>query len=140
MMPRPLYRWKSFWFGLLVLGFLGWAWRDSFTRYTSVIAMRASASQAAGGIVFVYRPATSPFRILQSREALAIYAPEGRLRGFSSPQAGDPPVPLCPPFLRHEQAGLFVPHWFLVLLFFIPWVSFLAWRWRQQRKQTETNS
>ena len=28
--PRPLYKWKSFWLGILVLGFLGWAWWDSF--------------------------------------------------------------------------------------------------------------
>ena len=24
-MIRPLYRWKSFWFGVLVIAFLGWA-------------------------------------------------------------------------------------------------------------------
>jgi hypothetical protein len=26
MTPRPLHKWKSFWLGILVLGFLGWAW------------------------------------------------------------------------------------------------------------------
>ena len=29
MSPRPIYRWKSFWLGVWVLGFVGWAWWDS---------------------------------------------------------------------------------------------------------------
>lgn len=29
MTPRPIYRWKSFWLGVCVLGFLGWAWERS---------------------------------------------------------------------------------------------------------------
>ena len=31
---RPLYRWKTFWLGLLVLIFLGWAWHASKDRFT----------------------------------------------------------------------------------------------------------
>ncbi|HEY1122473.1 MAG TPA: hypothetical protein VGE67_12765 [Haloferula sp.] len=33
---RPIYRWKSFWLGLLVLAFLSWAWWNSFQRAVSV--------------------------------------------------------------------------------------------------------
>jgi len=29
MRPRPIYRWKSFWFGLLTLAFMGWVSWDS---------------------------------------------------------------------------------------------------------------
>ena len=36
MTPRPFYRWKSFWFGLLVLVFLGWVWADS-QRHGAVV-------------------------------------------------------------------------------------------------------
>ncbi|MEK7951600.1 hypothetical protein [Luteolibacter soli] len=32
VMRRPMYRWKSFWLGILVLGFLGWAnWQSHVT-------------------------------------------------------------------------------------------------------------
>ena len=33
---RPIYRWKSLWLGVFVLGFLCWAWRDSFHRAPGV--------------------------------------------------------------------------------------------------------
>ena len=36
MTPRPLIKWKSFWLGILVLGFLGWAWWDSYRIDTHV--------------------------------------------------------------------------------------------------------
>ena len=36
MKPRPFYRWKSFWLGLCVLVFLGWAWRASFYTSSSI--------------------------------------------------------------------------------------------------------
>jgi len=35
MNPRPLYHLKSFWFGMLVVGFLGWAWFRSIDRPNS---------------------------------------------------------------------------------------------------------
>jgi hypothetical protein len=33
-----------------------------------------------------------------------------------------------------------VPYWFLMLLFLFPWLAFLFWRVRRQRKQTETTA
>ena len=30
--PRPIYRWKSFWLGILVLTFLCWTWSNSFQK------------------------------------------------------------------------------------------------------------
>ena len=36
MSPRPPYRWKSFWLGLFVLGFLSWGWRDGLWNDTRV--------------------------------------------------------------------------------------------------------
>ena len=38
MKPRPFYRWKSFWLGLFVLVFFGWAWWDSY-RIDSAITL-----------------------------------------------------------------------------------------------------
>jgi len=37
-----------------------------------------------------------------------------------------------PPFLKHDE-GVLVPHWFLILIFLLPWTVFLAWRWRRMR-------
>ena len=36
MTPRPLYRWKSFWLGLIAIAFLCWAWSISMERYTTI--------------------------------------------------------------------------------------------------------
>jgi len=36
MSPRPLHRWKSFWLGLLVLIFLGWAWLRSMSYHEGI--------------------------------------------------------------------------------------------------------
>lgn len=43
MSPRPLYQWKSFWFGLLTLAFMGWAFHGSF-RVKSGAVLYAPAS------------------------------------------------------------------------------------------------
>jgi hypothetical protein len=48
MKPRPFYRWKSFWLGILVLGFLGWAWVDSL-RYESWITVQHVNVSNGGG-------------------------------------------------------------------------------------------
>lgn len=37
MSPRPLYRWKSFWFGLLTSVFMGWASWDSHNLWSSCV-------------------------------------------------------------------------------------------------------
>jgi len=29
MTPRPIYRWKSFWLGVILLLFLAWSWERS---------------------------------------------------------------------------------------------------------------
>ena len=36
MRRRPFYRWKSFWLGVVVLCFLGWAWARSLSRTEGV--------------------------------------------------------------------------------------------------------
>jgi hypothetical protein len=39
MPPRPLRRWKSFWFGLLIIEFLCWSWHDS-TGHRMLLGIR----------------------------------------------------------------------------------------------------
>ncbi len=50
-------------------------------------------------------------------------------------------VALIPPALSTQYAfgsgdpaGMRLAHWFLVLLFLVPWSGWLAWRWRRMRK------
>ncbi len=57
-MIRQLYRWKSFWFGMLVIAFLGWAWaRSTWHRgsYTRVEATSISYVGQRGGTVNLER-------------------------------------------------------------------------------------
>jgi len=44
MTPRPLHRWKSFWLGILVLGFLGWAWVRSIVYDDRIVWMEAGST------------------------------------------------------------------------------------------------
>jgi hypothetical protein len=137
MTRRPFYRWKSFWLGILVLGFLGWAWVRSM-RVCDVVTWGNSSgswgwsldhgsSQIWLGIERVYQSGPFP-------------------AGFdfqSLPHNDESLKSVFVPFTLKSGSGytdLGVSHWFLILLFFIPWVSFLAWRVRRQRKLTETNA
>ncbi|MCW1926121.1 hypothetical protein OKA05_26415 [Luteolibacter arcticus] len=121
MTPRRFIRWKCFWFGILVLGFLGWSSRIS-GRFTTAL---------------VVPPGVSIVRL--ERTTYLSW-------GGTATQAG----------FKHEK-HLFTPaeleqHWSAGALKFVKvhdavsiplvallWAAFFAWRWRRQRKLTETN-
>ena len=42
MPPRTLRRWKSFWFGLLIIEFLCWSWHHS-TEYRMLLGIRTGS-------------------------------------------------------------------------------------------------
>jgi hypothetical protein len=56
MTPRPIYRWKSLWLGFFVLGFLSWAWWESYRQPFHITRLQApryyQAFHAQGEIVF----------------------------------------------------------------------------------------
>jgi hypothetical protein len=54
MPPRPLYRWKSFWLGVFVLGFLAWAWLDSKQASSELTYAKYKLTHAGSGICFKY--------------------------------------------------------------------------------------
>jgi hypothetical protein len=142
MTPRPLHKWKSFWFGILVLGFLGSVWvkarAGNWSGWISSPALSCGAAQHQGefGVFVNIRPPTgwevgSEDGPRQS-EAAWFSAPgdvewSGK-EGFEGNLYHSPHLYLC------------VAYWFLILLFLVPWVGFLAWRVRRQRKQTGTNA
>lgn len=118
---RPVIRWKSFWFGFLVLGFLGWAWAGSMGRgsYLSPVEGRVVFSNNGGQIGFNLSPEGWDDRmgiahtLVQAETAFSEFVDS----------------------LNHEESGRFyvVAHWFLMLLFFLRWSAIHAWRWQRQR-------
>ena len=131
MTPRPLIRWKSFWLGILVLVFLGWAWVASLSRGSEV------RFYSGGEYVTL--------RTIDGRALFAWDLDHVGENGFKTAHFGvvTNRIQLPPPVSLRERRGgwaLAVAYWFLILLFLVPWVSFLVWRVRRQRKQTETNA
>ncbi|MCW1887872.1 hypothetical protein OKA04_24250 [Luteolibacter flavescens] len=129
--PRPLYRWKSFWLGVLVTGFLAWlGWRsmhydEGFFVRVPGIAWEAGHGPALPGLV---RMEIEPY---STGSSTFIAYSEGQDPAYHwFPPAFEthtyPPSP-------HSRFFRFA-YWFLILLFLVPWSALLAWRWRRMRK------
>jgi hypothetical protein len=136
MTPRPIYRWKSFWFGLCVLVFLGWAGVWSMHEVNTIAYKGSPWSPACIG----YSRAGA-FAILSSNNMLSLDF-QGLWTG-AFPTTDKPiwadwfPQPVRTGTLADGDHWHFkVAHWFLILLFLVPWASFLAWRWRRVKRIT----
>jgi len=135
MTPRPLYKWKSFWLGMLVLGFLGWVWLRSI--------------QGISTVTWTADNEVRQVQLSQWDSALHLWRGDnGRLRdpGFSFQERlfdvderGDWFPRAFTWKSDRNGAGFIVAYWFVMLLFFVPCSAFLAWRWRRQCKLTETH-
>ena len=128
MHSRPLHRWKSFWLGLLVLIFLGWAWWTSMNRITvftwtasnGVRQLQLFNYDAKAGCWIgenVYRR-TAGFHWDQRK-----YEAEEKQDGIWFEPDGA--------MTKEGSSGLQFAHWFLILLFLVPWAGFLLWRVRR---------
>ena len=116
MHPRPLYRWKSFWFGVLFFAFLGWASWDS----------KQFVSGGSQGELNVFRRDSRTILMVGPHFAIA---------------AGFFRHPASTNFSLQDEIEWFVDIgtrvWVVhddVLAFplFISWLGWLAWRWRRQ--------
>ena len=127
MTSRAIYRWKSFWLGVLVLVFLGWAWMRSRSQWESAMWVSASAPeyvavlQGGGQLGFgtaVNRGYPTELRI----DKIAI----------------DWPLVWFPPWYADgceiTVGEHMVAHWFVMLVFLVIWASWLGWRWRRIRR------
>ncbi len=66
-MIRPLYRWKSFWLGLFVLVFLGWAWRESYLNFPTISRDRSGNAIEVSrmrGVTYMVTGPSGALRIL----------------------------------------------------------------------------
>lgn len=118
MTPRPLFRWKSFWFGVFVIAFLGWAWVRSISHMenfsvSTPVGSVALASELGWVSIFLNPPIP------------------GRPRFSYLHEAPYPGLYLSFESRLYELDGGFigVSYRFLVVLFILPWSGWLAWRW-----------
>jgi hypothetical protein len=133
MRPRSIYRWKSFWFGVLVLAFLGWSWMQSMGEggYIAInghLDERVRLDQSGGRIAVVWMRENPVFSLPEV--PLAKHSPEVDMRWF--PRAFRYWSPI------DGWNAVAIAHWFLILLFLVPWSVWLAWRWRMLRKAAAT--
>jgi hypothetical protein len=120
MTPRPLYRWKSFWFGMLVIVFLGWSWARSNERREYVDWVKGT-----GGTFVEQHQGCVSFK----RGYLIILSTGLRTGGNATTFQGRwfPDAVERQPF--YGGFSVYLAHWFLILLFLVPWSGSLAWRW-----------
>jgi len=121
--PKPLHRWKSFWFGILVLAFLGWAW------VVSIDHMIGCAIKVNSGWIFLG----------QMDGVVAIVKDvswiDGTGRWIEINDRGSPHRETSA-FLWSNMRpyGLFFPHRLLMLCFLLPWAGLLWVHWNRLRK------
>jgi hypothetical protein len=153
MKPPSLLRSLVFWGGLLVMGFIVWAWRDSW-RYDSYLLCRSYSWKSAwGGVVVLHGHGLLADPVETGRERKA--GREGRdflqrpffvraegIDGESPLWTRRGPIPEYPSFheytreeMRTEPLGtwvLYAPYWLLMGIAGALWAGLLVWRLHQQ--------
>ena len=167
MSRRPIYRWKSFWLGVVVLCFLGWAWARSMTWRDEVIWQRATEGSGTGavdgdsvsawqerGTVGVQWDNWNPFsddgvsysrRTIQDILGLAdsetVWVKMGEVNeatGEMTYTEVSPIMVMFPTALVMKEDRVLVAHWVLCAVFVVVWGSWLGWRWRRERRASLT--
>ncbi|MCW1921081.1 hypothetical protein OKA05_00860 [Luteolibacter arcticus] len=117
--PRPLIKWKSFWLGILVLGFLGGAWVFSMHHSAGVVWNMKPTSKTDfsewRGIyasfevgLYTVGPAYDPF----ADSGFSHWSHSSRVFG-----EGDA---LLPTAVTIERGYTKIALWLLILLFLVP--------------------
>lgn len=129
MPPRPFHRWKSFWFGILILAFLGWGWVTSMGK-GNYVAIQGKLEEVgrldqSGGYISVVWEGDTPIFSLHPEPIAWMF---GREHATWFPKAFkyDSPV--------DGWRSAAIAHWCLILIFLLVWGSSLAWRWRRMRR------
>ncbi|MEK7954090.1 hypothetical protein [Luteolibacter soli] len=149
MPPRPLHRWKSFWLGVLIIAFLGWAWVASM-RHVDVLYWNSAVGSSTPS------PASKNFDHFVYRNFGRFVLTAGQTLGWVevkwdtsrfSPLASHwshQIITLTPKetwFARAVRVErypgrleVFVAHWLLILLFALPWATCLFYRHRRMKR------
>ena len=134
MTPRPLYRWKSLWFGILILGFIAWAWKRSATHRDALVYTHATTTYAVESQFSWISLTAFPFP--HSIPAPGITAPGWQ---FYSEIPWDSDLSYFkPPFIQIHDGRfhhLWIAWWVPALSFLLPWIAFLTWRHHRMKRR-----
>ena len=126
MLPRPLHRWKSFWLGVFVVVFLGWAWARSLDQWD--ILDWAVSKEEFYSLVNL----EGKLRIVCNR--METIGAAFRFQSIEATEEADP----MPPWIETTSSvfgwQIDVAHWFLILLFLLLWTTWLVWRSRRMKR------
>ena len=156
MTPHPLYKWKSFWLGILVLVFLGWASYRSKPNASSLqykkIGLESYANFFAvtnADYCYYLRvdpavPLNEEYRNLPWEWFPAPYLlkspPHGWGENDDTARAGTREQFDREWILSQYEQNVWIlaiPYWLLMLAVVVPWSAFLAWRWRIMKRLTK---
>lgn len=152
-MKLALHRSLIFWFGLLMMAFICWAWRDSWRLETGFTHGRSHLGSGYGRLVISHDPASAPERFFY-RGPLGKPEMKGSLNGQLPSLLGGTGSPISyqefeairdPADLSSYAVGLLstegwlldLPYPFLLVLVLLTWTALLVWRARR-RNQTFT--
>ena len=140
-----LHRSLTFWSGILLMIFIGWAWRFSMTNTSGGGWGHFFIAQGAGGVEVSHHRdlhwGNDEFGISSQRKPSEVFIDEIKLNDGSRIEVItwtfvlDPPSAWAKP-LSVASDGVFrafVPHWLLLLAVALPWVALLVWRARRRR-------
>jgi len=136
MTPRPIYRWKSFWLGVLVLVFLTSAWvRAMEGNYAGTVTtpkFEVGVGHYEGRVSFYRNVCSQRWGI--DAEA---YPLESTVVWFPSPWDVEATGRLVLPnsVIQSPHAHARFAHWFLMLIFLAVWLAWLAGKWRLEQKK-----
>ena len=116
-----IVRSRTFWFGLMGLAFLAWAWRDSMSYSTTMQSGSWGLGQGVGALGFSVGGEIGP--VVMSRD----FYDSAALKMSWFPDL----------MIRNEDAGgirIIVPHWIAVTSWFVLWMVFAGVRIVQRRR------
>lgn len=153
-MKQQLHRSLIFWSGILIMAFIGWAWRDSMQRSSSMghgtwdlVSSHAGLQffPSSGDAVawrFVSRPTNSyPLRVAPQW----LPAPHAALSGKTNPEEVSHKVRVTEfaslrqlhdywLSIRSDMQVYFLPYWLILLAVAFPWLGLLLWRARRRKR------
>ena len=126
---RPVYRWKTFWLGILILTYLGWAWHDSTDARTTAILTAPhrwlAVNQLDGQAGFFHGSrlpsSTPPWNIEFDRD----------------PDSSTIDYIYVVDAIPANTRGIIIAHWLLILVFLALWTALLALRWIRLNRLSE---
>ena len=136
MVPRPLYRWKSFYAGIFVLGSIALSWARSIS-YLELLLLRIPS----GNKVFVLGQSSGCFFVDYCDKSYpggyAVFGSGGSILELRRDPLGHPSLgfpQILDGFHFPLGWGVEVAHWFVILLFAGVWGVFLIRRGRRHKE------